>query len=121
MLAAGGFQDPAGALVGGPAEGGEVEPVTDFAPAGRVGTRIPHRWLDADHTLSTVDLGGPGWALAVADDPRRWQQGGRPVHRLDVDFLHAGEGLLLRPDDVVAWRGTDPTTSAAVRGKLLHP
>ncbi|MCI2421877.1 FAD-dependent oxidoreductase [Saccharopolyspora sp. K220] len=121
VLAAGGFQYPAGAFVGGPAEGGEVEPVTEFAPAGRVGTRIPHRWLDADRTSSTVDIGGPGWALAVADDPRRWQDNGLPVHRLDVDFLRAGEGLLLRPDDVVAWRGTDPSAPAAVQEKLLHP
>lgn len=121
VLAAGGFQYPSGAFAGGPDEAGEVEPVTEFAPAGRVGTRIPHHWLDAGHTVSTVDIAGPGWALAVADDPQRWQANGLPVHRLDADYLQPGEGLLLRPDDVVAWRGTDPTTPAAIREKLLNP
>ncbi|MGW5641927.1 FAD-dependent oxidoreductase [Saccharopolyspora sp. NPDC003752] len=120
VLAAGGFQYSAGAISGGPAEGGEAEPVTEFAPAGRVGTRIPHRWLDAARTKSTVDLAGPGWALAVADDPQRWQSAGVPVHRLDVDFLRAGEGILIRPDDVVAWRGTDPAAPANVLEKLLR-
>ncbi|MFB9568826.1 FAD-dependent oxidoreductase [Saccharopolyspora hordei] len=116
VLAAGGFQYPAGAFVG---DGGEAEPVTEFAPAGRVATRVPHRWLGPGRTLSTVDLAGPGWALAVADDPHRWRTDGVPVHRLDADFLSPGEGLLLRPDDVVAWRGTDPTAPAAVRAELL--
>ncbi|MER5393812.1 FAD-dependent oxidoreductase, partial [Saccharopolyspora sp. NPDC002686] len=105
VLAAGGFQYPAGAFAGGPDEGGEIEPITEFAPAGRVATRIPHRWLAPG--LSTLDLAGPGWALAVADDPQRWAAGGIPVHRLDADFLPPGEGLLIRPDDVIAWRGTD--------------
>jgi 2-polyprenyl-6-methoxyphenol hydroxylase-like FAD-dependent oxidoreductase len=121
VLAAGGFQYPAGALSGGPAEGGEVEPTTEFAPAGRVATRIPHQWLDADHTTSTMDLAGPGWALAVADDPQRWHHDDLPAHRLDADFLNPGEGLLLRPDDIVAWRGTDPTAPPNVLEKLLHP
>ncbi|MDA3625461.1 FAD-dependent oxidoreductase [Saccharopolyspora sp. WRP15-2] len=117
VLAAGGFQYPAGAFAGGPDEGGEIEPITEFAPAGRVATRIPHRWLTPG--LSTLDLAGPGWALAVADEPQRWAAGGIPVHRLDADFLPPGEGLLIRPDDVIAWRGTDPTAPAEVCAKLL--
>lgn len=119
VLAAGGFQYPAGAFAGGPDEGGEVEPVTEFAPAGRVATRIPHHWLGPGRTLSTLDLAGPGWALAVADDPQRWAPNGIPAHRLDADFLAPGEGLLIRPDDVISWRGTDPTAPAEVRAKLL--
>ncbi|GGI97242.1 FAD-dependent oxidoreductase [Saccharopolyspora subtropica] len=121
VLAADGFQYPAGAFAGGPDEGGEVEPVTDFAPVGRVGARVPHRWLDPDRTVSTVDLGGPGWALLVSDDPQRWQRNGLPAHRLDADFLAPGEALLLRPDDVVAWRGTDPAAPAVVLDELLNP
>ncbi|SEG86850.1 2-polyprenyl-6-methoxyphenol hydroxylase [Saccharopolyspora kobensis] len=114
VLAAGAFQYPAGAFAG---DLDDVEPVTEFAPAGRIATRIPHRWLDTD--LSTLDIAGPGWALAVADDPQRWAADGIPAHRLDADFLAPGEGLLIRPDDVIAWRGTDPTTPATVREKLL--
>jgi putative polyketide hydroxylase len=63
VLAAGGFQYPAGALIPDPAGAGDPEPVTEFGPAGRVGTRVPHRWLDGARTRSTIDLAGPGWAL----------------------------------------------------------
>lgn len=100
VLAAGGFQYPEGALVG-PIE---PEPVTEYAPAGRVGTRVPHAWLDAARTRSTVDLAGPGWA--VLDGPCG-------------EFLAAGERLLLRPDQVVAWRGSTATDADAVRAALL--
>ncbi|MBF6507649.1 FAD-dependent monooxygenase [Nocardia farcinica] len=114
VLAAGGYQYPAGAFADGPVE---AEPVTEFAPVGRIATRIPHRWLDP--CLSTLDIAGPGWALAVSDDPRRWAANALPVHRLDADFLAPGEALLIRPDDVIAWRGTDPTAPAEIREKLL--
>jgi putative polyketide hydroxylase len=120
VLAAGGFQYPAGALRGGPDEGGAAEPVAEFAPSGLVGTRVPHRWVD--HGSSTLDLAGPGWALAVADDPARWNRDpALPAHRLDAGFLPDGHALLLRPDDVVAWRGADPAAPATVRHALLHP
>lgn len=102
-----------------------LEPLDEFAPAGRVGTRVPHRWLDDARTLSTLDLGGPGWALLVAGDPRPWVQaaGGTPlsIHRLDTDFLPAGQGLLLRPDEVVAWRGDDTTAPPRVLRQLPRP
>lgn len=125
VLAAGGFQYPTGVLVGGPDQGGDIEPVTEFTPAGRVGTRVPHRWLDAAKTRSTIDLAGPGWALAVTDDPDRWTAGGRsaplplPVHRVDADFLTPGHALLLRPDHVVAWRGANPGAVPGILRALL--
>jgi putative polyketide hydroxylase len=121
VLVAGGFQYTDGALCRG--DDHDPEPVHDFAPAGRVGTRVPHRWLDEARTRSTLDLGGPGWALLVAGDPRPWQRAaaGLPVQRLDADFLPAGTALLLRPDDIVAWRGTDVTAPSRVLRALLHP
>jgi 2-polyprenyl-6-methoxyphenol hydroxylase-like FAD-dependent oxidoreductase len=98
-LAAGGFQYREGALV----PDGSIEPVTEFAPAGRPGTRVPHRWLDDANRLSTMDLAGPDWAILTADR---------------VDFLGPGECLLLRPDDVVAWRGRSIAEAAVVRDRL---
>jgi putative polyketide hydroxylase len=103
VLAAGGFQYPTGALAGDP--GADPEPVTEFRPAGRIGTRVPHRWLDAARTRSTIDLAGPGWAVLT----------GQP----DWDFLPPGQCLLLRPDHIVAWRGPGPG-AAAVRAALLQ-
>jgi putative polyketide hydroxylase len=100
VLAAGGFQYLEGALV----PDGSQEPVTEFAPAGRVGTRVPHRWLDDTCSRSTLDLAGPDWAILTGDR---------------VDFLGTDECLLLRPDHVVAWRGSSATEAAKVRTALL--
>jgi putative polyketide hydroxylase len=111
VLAAGGFQYPAGAIAPDPEQAADPEPVTEFAPAGRVGTRIPHRWLDRARTRSTLDLAGPGWALVSG--------GAGTAQHIDVDFLAAGECLLLRPDHIVAWRGSDPGAAPQVRAALL--
>jgi putative polyketide hydroxylase len=112
VLAAGGFQYPEGAIAPSPEQCADPEPVTEFAPAGRVGTRIPHRWLDPARTTSTLDLAGPGWALV---------SGGQvsAARHIDVDFLAADECLLLRPDHIVAWRGSDLGTGRRVQAALL--
>jgi 2-polyprenyl-6-methoxyphenol hydroxylase-like FAD-dependent oxidoreductase len=120
VLAAGGFQYPDGALVHGVGEVDDPEPVTDFAPAGRVGTRVPHRWLDPVRTRSSIDLAGPGWAVLSGGPTAPALDGLRTV-AADLDFLPPGEHLLLRPDHVVAWRGTDPAAVPAVLAGLLHP
>ncbi len=112
VLAAGGFQYPAGAIAPSPEQRADPEPVTEFAPAGRVGTRVPHRWLDPARTTSTLDLAGPDWAL-VSGSPAR------TTRHIDVDFLAAGECLLLRPDHIVAWRGTDLGAGRRVQAALL--
>jgi putative polyketide hydroxylase len=116
VLAAGGWQYPRGAICGEPVG----EPVTEFAPSGRLGTRVPHRWLDPARTRSTLDLAGPGWALAVAGEPERWRSHtGIAAHRVEVDFLPPGHALLLRPDHVVAWRGTEPAAAGTALRQLL--
>jgi putative polyketide hydroxylase len=139
VLAAGGFQYTAGALVPGDGSCGDPEPVIRFEPRGRVGTRVPHEWLDPGRTRSTIDLAGPGWALVTtADTPRRAVPAGHPgpgmqsldvrgldvpgldVHRLgQAGFLGPGELVLLRPDQVVAWRGTSPGEAVTARGTIL--
>jgi hypothetical protein len=100
VLGAGGFQYPAGALAGDPLS--DPEPVSEFGPAGRIGTRVPHRWLDPEHRRSTIDLAGPGWAVFRGRD--------------DLDFLPPGQSLLLRPDHIVAWRGPVSSIGAARAG-----
>jgi hypothetical protein len=91
-----------------------------------VGTRVPHRWLDGRHTRSTLDLGGPGWALVVAGEPAQWARAADaapvalPVHRVEADFLAAEQAVLLRPDDVVAWRGEEVTAPPRVLHEILQ-
>jgi putative polyketide hydroxylase len=118
VLAAGAYQYLEGALARGPGDADDPEPVTEYAPAGRVGTRVPHRWLDDARTRSTVDLAGPGWALLSGGD-QPVETPGLPSYAADLDFLPAGEHLLLRPDQIVAWRGTDPADVPGVLAALL--
>lgn len=101
VLATQGFQLLTGAVR---PDAPDPEPVTQFAPSGRVGVRVPHRRLDDGR--SSLDLAGPGWAVVTATP--------------ELDFLDPGEVLLLRPDGIVAWRGTDTAQASRVRADLLH-
>jgi 2-polyprenyl-6-methoxyphenol hydroxylase-like FAD-dependent oxidoreductase len=122
VLALGGFQYTDGAIARDQVSAADPEPVTEFAPAGRVGTRIPHRWLDSARTRSTIDAAGPGWAILTGPQARlmpgnqaRPRTDDLPACRLEADFLAPGESLLLRPDHVVAWRGEPGDTKVAGR------
>ncbi|WP_252445844.1 FAD-dependent monooxygenase [Pseudonocardia humida] len=119
VLAGGRFRYPAGALVLGPDDVADAEPVTEYAPAVRVGTPLPHRWLDAARTRSTVDLAGPGWALLSGGPTAATAVEDLPVHAVELDGLPPGRCALVRPDQVVAWRGDDPATATRVRADLL--
>jgi 2-polyprenyl-6-methoxyphenol hydroxylase-like FAD-dependent oxidoreductase len=126
VLAAGGFQYTAGALIASPLDLDDPEPTTRFEPCGRVGTRVPHRWLDPEHTRSTIDLAGPGWALLTRSEPPAVPvPAGLPgvaVHRTGAaDFLGEDELVLLRPDHIVAWRGTDPGAALTALRAILRP
>ena len=113
MLAAGGYQYTAGALIASAADRADPEPTNRFDPRGRIGTRVPHRWLDPQHTRSTIDLAGPDWAILTRHElpviPARTGEPRVVVHQADdINFLDHNELILIRPDHVVAWRGTDP-------------
>lgn len=128
VLAAGGFQYTGGAIARDQVTATDPEPVTEFAPAGRVGTRVPHRWLDAARTRSTIDAAGPGWAILagsrtpVTDPASRPRPDSPPVYRIEADFLAPAESVLLRPDHVVAWRGRepDPDAPSRIRAAILN-
>jgi putative polyketide hydroxylase len=121
VLAAGGFQYTAGALAAGAIDPGDPEPVTRFEPRGRAGSRVPHRWLDPGRTRSTIDLAGPRWAiLSRARPPAAQARSDVAVHHApDIDFLGRDELVLLRPDHVVAWRGTGHGEALAARDTIL--
>ena len=124
VLAAGGFQYTAGALVPCAGSPCDPEPVTRFEPRGRVGTRVPHCWLDPGRTHSTIDLAGPAWALLTSCKPLPLTVTvGSPridVHQLsEVAFLGPGDLILLRPDQIVAWRGTSPSAALTALHAIL--
>jgi 2-polyprenyl-6-methoxyphenol hydroxylase-like FAD-dependent oxidoreductase len=126
VLAAGGFQYTKGALIASCLDLDDPEPTSRFEPRGRVGTRVPHRWLDPERARSTVDLAGPGWAfLSRTELPAVPAPAGYPrveLHRTDAaDFLGDGELVLLRPDHIIAWRGSDPGAALSALRAVLRP
>jgi 2-polyprenyl-6-methoxyphenol hydroxylase-like FAD-dependent oxidoreductase len=126
VLAVGGFQYTAGALIPPAGQNGDPEPVTRFEPRGRVGTRVPHRWLDVEHTRSTIDLAGPGWVvLARHRLPPMSLLAGDPCVEVrqvdDIDFLDHDELVLLRPDHIIAWRGTRSGDALKALRSILRP
>jgi glycine/D-amino acid oxidase-like deaminating enzyme len=70
-------------------------------------------WLDPDRTRSTIDLAGPDWAILTRRPlpplPSNTGDLCVGIHQVnDIDFLDHDVLVLLRPDHIVAWRGTDP-------------
>ena len=93
------------------------------------GTRVPHAWVHrAGRRISTLDLVGTGFTLFTGSSGPRWADAAEAVSTIlnvpisvhsigtdgeirDIDGrwaeltgLSPDEGLLVRPDDFVAWR-----------------
>jgi hypothetical protein len=100
---------------------------------GRPGTRLPHVMLERDGArVSTIDLGGAGFALFAGPEGEAWAAATREawaagvscdVYRVN-DAVHdpdgalptalgigSGGAVLVRPDGVVAWRMVGPPAS----------
>jgi 2-polyprenyl-6-methoxyphenol hydroxylase-like FAD-dependent oxidoreductase len=105
-----------------------ANPITDYVPVARPGSRAPHVWLERDGArLSTIDLFGRGFVLLTGPAGKAWRDAGRavadalgvPLEAFTVgDDLHDAEdpwtgaygvgadgAVLVRPDAHVGWRG----------------
>ena len=104
------------------------DPVTEYLPSARPGSRAPHVWLKrGNEPISTVDLIGPHFVLlagANGDAWRRAAQAAAPswpplvAHTIGADTevgdpdgkwqlaygIDADGAVLVRPDGYVAWR-----------------
>ncbi len=121
-----------------PADGSEPEwrPSRDYQPSASPGSVAPHAWLADDRSL--YDLFGAGFTLLVLDDAgdgdvasaiAEARRTGIPldVVRLPDPALAALYGAvraLVRPDQVVAWRGqawpSDEALLERVSGRGAH-
>jgi hypothetical protein len=117
-----------------------ANPVTDYEPTARPGSRAPHVWVERDGVrVSTLDLlGGQRFTLLTGPDGRAWSQAARAVAGrlrvpLEAVLLEATVGaeprwpaaygierdgaVLVRPDGFVGWRyassHADPTATLA--------
>jgi 2-polyprenyl-6-methoxyphenol hydroxylase-like FAD-dependent oxidoreductase len=129
-----GFQYPGGAVIGD----GSTAAIDHLDLRGQPGTRLPHRWLPGGHR-STLDLAGRRLTLITGRDGAAWADAtasssgpGIQVEQVGLpgwgSTVGTGEGgaLLVRPDQVVAWRHPGPAADpraalAAALARLLGP
>ena len=98
-----------------------ADPVTEYVPSARPGSRAPHVWLQrGGERISTVDLFGPHFTLLAGRDGGAWRDAARgramPAFTVGQDLAdpdgawHEAYGVesdgavLVRPDGYVAWR-----------------
>ena len=124
------------------------DPVTDYLPSARPGSRAPHVWLRrGNEQISTIDLFGPHFVLLAGRGGDAWR---RAAHGIDTSWppliaytvgkdadlgdpdgnwhevygVDTDGAVLVRPDGHVAWRSrsgaSDPaeTLRAALDGLL---
>jgi 2-polyprenyl-6-methoxyphenol hydroxylase-like FAD-dependent oxidoreductase len=105
------------------------DPVTEYVPSARPGSRAPHVWLKRGNLqISTIDLFGPHFVLLAGSDGEAWRGAAQvigpswpPLFAFTVGkdgdlgdpdgTWHEAFGVdtdgavLVRPDGHVAWRG----------------
>ena len=104
------------------------DPVTEYVPSARPGSRAPHVWLKrGNEQISTIDLFGPHFVLLAGSDGEAWRRAAQAIGPSRPPLLaytvgqdadlgdpeanwHKAYGVdsdgavLVRPDGHVAWR-----------------
>ena len=105
-----------------------ADPVTEYLPSARPGSRAPHVWLKrGDAQISAIDLIGPHFLLLAGADGDAWRHAAKAAapswppliaHTIGIDSevsdpdsqwqpaygVDADGAVLVRPDGYVAWR-----------------
>ena len=56
------------------------DPVTEYVPSARPGSRAPHVWLQRGHEqISTIDLFGPHFVLLAGSDGDAWRKAAQSI------------------------------------------
>jgi putative polyketide hydroxylase len=120
------------------------DPVTEYLPSARPGSRAPHVWLKrGNEQISTVDLFGPHFTLLAGAGGDAWRRAAPSAapswpplvaHTIGTDTdvsdpdgkwqlaygIDADGAVLVRPDGYVAWRSRSGVANpeAALRAAL---
>jgi 2-polyprenyl-6-methoxyphenol hydroxylase-like FAD-dependent oxidoreductase len=120
------------------------DPVTQYVPSARPGSRAPHVWLTRnDQQISTIDLFGPHFVLLAGQDADAWRRAAQAIGPSWPPLLvftvgkdgdlgdpdgtwHEAYGVdtdgavLVRPDGHVAWRSRSgaPNPQQVLRATL---
>ena len=115
----GGRYDGSPAIMG---DGSAAPPETmnSYVPSACPGGRPPHYWLDDGRSL--YDLFGLEWTLLCLRDPSGEAQAPDVrIVRMDHDAvrdLYGADFALIRPDQIVAWRGNSAVAARDALEKL---
>lgn len=137
-----GFKYERGCLLHDGSDAPPVDPLgQEYIPCTRPGHRLPHAWLErGDEVISSHDLvrGLVEWALITDKDGQEWiaaadrastahgikintaQVGAPPLLRdyddqwEKVKRVGRGGAILVRPDNIVAWRSKQPSLNSGV-------
>lgn len=103
-----------------------------YTPTACPGGRAPHLWLDVDKGLSLYDRFSFDWTLLrLSDQAPEGHEFAAAAERLGVEMriidvplreardLYATDLALIRPDQIVAWRGNDARQAEAVFQQVL--
>jgi putative polyketide hydroxylase len=115
-----------------------ANPITDYIPSARPGSRAPHVWLErGGQRLSTIDLVGNDFVLLTAPAGKAWCAAAQP---LGLRTISIGDGeladsdgqwcetygldetgaVLVRPDGYVGWRSRGMTADpSATLGEAM--
>jgi putative polyketide hydroxylase len=104
------------------------DPVTEYVPSARPGSRAPHAWLRrGNEQISTIDLFGPHFVLLAGRDGDAWRRAAQGIgvswppliaftvgkegdlgdpdgNWHDVYGIDTDGAVMVRPDGHVAWR-----------------
>lgn len=109
------------------------DPVMEYIPTARPGSRAPHVWLSADPGVSTIDLFDQDFVLFTGRTDSGWWAAARmaaegvPIRSVDLPVatwasvygVGSGGAILVRPDGHVAWRAKSaPKSSSMAEAEL---
>jgi 2-polyprenyl-6-methoxyphenol hydroxylase-like FAD-dependent oxidoreductase len=123
-----GYEYPLSPIVWGEHGAARAASISDFTPSAHPGARLPHAWLAERRSI--YDLLGAEFSIlsfGLSSAPFLAAAARRGVSMTAVDLAawphlrerYGAELVLVRPDQHVAWRGSDASSAEQILGRAL--